>query len=134
MFNKKQIKNFKAAKIASMVSDFPRVHIGVVVTIKNNIIAAGCNKRKTHPMQKEYNKYRNFDADTMDFIHAEVDALLKVKNLDLRYADVYVYRELHNGKYGMARPCVACMWYIKSLGIRNIYYTTDEGFAYEKLD
>lgn len=32
----------------------------------------------------------------------------------------------------MARPCPACMSAIKELGIKNIYYTTDNGYAYEK--
>ena len=34
----------------------------------------------------------------------------------------------------MARPCNACLAAIKDLGIRNIYYTTDDGFVHEKLE
>jgi deoxycytidylate deaminase len=33
----------------------------------------------------------------------------------------------------MARPCQSCMAAIKDLGIKEIYYTSDEGFVYEKL-
>ena len=33
----------------------------------------------------------------------------------------------------MARPCPACMAAIKDFGIKNIYYTTDDGMAYENV-
>ena len=35
---------------------------------------------------------------------------------------------------GMARPCASCMQAIKDLGIREIYYTTNDGYSYEKLE
>ncbi len=44
---------------------------------------------------------------------------------------IYIYISYTNG-LGMARPCPACMAAIKELGIKNIYYTTDNGYAYEK--
>lgn len=33
----------------------------------------------------------------------------------------------------MARPCPSCMAAIKDIGISHIYYTTNDGYAYEKL-
>jgi len=133
LLKKRDYRNFEHAKTASMVSDFPRVHIGVVVVQKGAIISAGCNKKKTHPLQKRFNKYRYLETDTMDYVHAEMDALTKIRYMDLRNASVYIYRELHDGTNGMARPCNACMGMIKSLGIKHVYYTTDDGFAYERI-
>lgn len=34
----------------------------------------------------------------------------------------------------MARPCASCMQAIKDLGIREIYYTTNDGYSYEKIE
>jgi len=34
----------------------------------------------------------------------------------------------------MARPCAGCMAAIRKFGIKNVYYTTDMGYAYERLD
>ena len=34
---------------------------------------------------------------------------------------------------GIARPCPSCMAAIRDIGIRDVYYTTDDGFAYERL-
>ena len=33
----------------------------------------------------------------------------------------------------MARPCPACMMALKLRGVKHIYYTTDEGLAYENI-
>lgn len=33
----------------------------------------------------------------------------------------------------MSRPCPNCMAAIKDLGIKHIYYTTNDGFVYENL-
>lgn len=39
-----------------------------------------------------------------------------------------------NQPYGMSRPCPSCMAAIKDLGIRNIYYTTNDGYIYERIE
>ena len=56
----KQRKFFKHAKAASEMSSFPRVHIGAIVTCGNKVVGVGFNSRKSSPIQKKYNKYRNF--------------------------------------------------------------------------
>ena len=34
----------------------------------------------------------------------------------------------------MARPCPSCMAAIRDLGIRDIYYTTNDGYVCERLE
>lgn len=34
----------------------------------------------------------------------------------------------------MARPCLSCMAAIKDIGIKDIYYTTNDGYSYERLE
>ena len=54
---RKQKSFFEAAEAVSRTSEFPRVHIGCVVTNGNHrIISSGCNSTKSHPLQKKYNK------------------------------------------------------------------------------
>ena len=58
------------------------------------------------------------------------------KDIDWSKVHVYVYR-ICNGKkhgYGNARPCPACMNAIKDMGIKNVYYTDEEGLGYLKLN
>lgn len=129
------MKYFNIAREVSRLSDFKRIHIGCVIVYKHNIIATGYNSTKSHPMQKEYNKYR-FKEDCIGNgkIHAEMKAMLSIpKGLDMRKVIVYTYREGVNGELRNSRPCAACLAKIMELGIRYICYTTNEGFAEEEL-
>ena len=49
--------------------------------------------------------------------------------------ETYPYRIKKDGSQGLARYCPACGGIIKSMGIKNVYYTLDEpgGWCYEKL-
>lgn len=131
---KTQISFFNVAKHVSKLSDFPKVNVGAIVVNKHRIISSGCNSaQRTHRIQVEYNKKR-FNEPSTGMLHAEISALLPLINkTDLSKADVYVYRELRNGNLGMSRPCKACMALIKELGIRKVFYTTNDGFAEEAL-
>lgn len=128
---RKNKRFFKAAEAIADTSEFPKIHIGAVVVVKNEIISVGTNLRKTHPMQKRYNinRFNEVEEVTNHYIHAEINALLKVKHLKLKDASIYVYRKNSNNKFAMCRPCNACMAYIKELGIRSIYYTS----CYERV-
>ena len=124
------------ARQAADISDYKNVHIGCVAVYKGNIVGIGCNTNKTHPVQKYYNKYRNTDVDQetlLPKIHAEISCINSIRHLDIDFSKVklYIYRKRNDKPYGMSRPCPSCMAAIKDLGIKHIYYTTNEGFAYE---
>lgn len=107
------------------------VKMGCVITYKGKIISESCNQFKTHPLQAEY------DVEREDFeeghphahsLHAESAALLKIKDLDLKWnkVEIYISRPLKCRPYGLAKPCKACEKLIKDMGIRKIHYTSDE--------
>ena len=66
-------------------------------------------------------------------LHAEMMCLLGLKDMDIDYSKVklYVYREDNDGNLANCRPCPACMELIDRLGIKKIYYTTENGYATE---
>ena len=135
MLRKKDIKFFKIAKEISRLSRFPRIKIGAIVVQKNRIISTGYNKVKTHPLQKEYNHNCEYDIDlATNFIHAEIDALKNISYMDLSSACIYIFRMNAHGKLAMCRPCPACMSLIRDCKIKHVYYTTDKGYAYERVD
>ena len=127
---------FKKAKDMAEISTFYRQHLECVVVYKNKIISAGLNSNKTHPIQKRYNRIRFQECSCPDSLHAEIHALSQVAHLDIDWSrvSIYTYRKMKSREHGMARPCPSCMAYIKSLGIKEINYTTDDGFASERLD
>ena len=132
---------FKTAKECSFNSNYTvggRARIGCVIVYKGAILAKGWNSDKTHTAQAQFNVWRYKDSGNNYLppkCHAECMALQKIKYLDIDFSRVhiYIYRELRDGKLAMARPCSACFAAIKSYGIKHIHYTTNEGFAYEKI-
>ena len=134
---------FSIAKGESLKSDYSQFKLGCVITYKKKIIACGHNKDKTHPNQKRYNKYRDFNSSEHVYIkhsiHAEIDAISSIPFLVGKKIDeedgwnkvkIYVFRASKTKSLACARPCNACMEMIKSLGIKHLYFTEDYGIGY----
>ena len=129
------------ARNACYYSDYGKTRLGCIAVYKNKILSVGWNSSKTSPLQRKYNKYRDYDIDvdlTKNTIHAEINCLNKIKDLEINWSkvNVFVFRIKKDDSRGMARPCKGCMAFIKSLGIKNIYYSTDliNGWAYERIN
>ena len=129
-------KYFNSAREVAATSDFSKVHVGCVAVYKGQIIGLGCNCNKTHPTQKFYNIYRNQSDTLLPKLHAEISCINQIKNLGINFSKVklYIYRIRKDQPCGLARPCPSCMAAIKDLGIKEIYYTTNDGYSYEKLE
>ena len=86
----KQISAFAHAKHIALMSDYNRVHIGCIAIYNNSIISVGWNKSKTHPLQKYYNRFRNFNetSNTIQSIHAEIDCISKIQYMDIKWDKV----------------------------------------------
>ena len=125
---------FRAAKAVSELSDHP-VRMGCVVVLGHRIIGSGCNsKTKCSSTQAKLDRKR-YGVYTPGHVHCEIAALdyLFKNNINLRRAEIYVYRQYKNGNTAMARPCCSCMEFIKRCGIRKIHYTTSEGVVTEEV-
>ena len=135
MLSKIDYKYFSKARQIAGISDFRKIHIGCVAVYQGQVIGLGCNANKTHPMQKFYNRYRQQPDNLLPKLHAEISCLNQIKHLNINFTKVklYIYRIRKDQPYGMARPCPSCMAAIKDLGIKNVYYTTDNGYVYEKI-
>ena len=127
---------FKKARQIANISDYKKQHVGCVAVYQGQVIGLGCNCNKTHPMQKFYNRYRMPSDYMLPKLHAEINCLNQIRHLDINFSKVklYIYRIRNDQPFGLSRPCPSCMAAIKDLGIRDIYYTTNDGFSYEKLE
>ena len=126
---------FDIAKKVSELSTFHRknVKIGCLIVSGHRIISSGYNSDKTNPIQKKYNRLR-FSEETPHRLHAEITALLPLlnnKDIDFSKVKIFTYREKADHSLGKSRPCKSCMTLIKDLGIKHIYYTTDDGYCHE---
>ena len=129
-------KYFNKARQVASISDYKKQHIGCVAVYQGQVIGLGCNCNKTHPAQKFYNKYRNPSDSLLPKLHAEISCLNQIKHLNINFTKVklYIYRIRKDQPFGLSRPCPSCMAAIKDLGIRDIYYTTNDGYSYERLE
>jgi deoxycytidylate deaminase len=108
------------AKRAAAHSIYP-YRLGAVITKGSRVLATGHNSIS-------YCSVNNFQNSR----HAEMDAILHLLHKhnglsSLAGSTLYVTRITKTGRTAMAKPCKKCMALILSVGIRDIFYTTDNG-------
>lgn len=134
-FSKAELKFYDVACAAARTSNHSKYKVGAVLVKRKQIISVGVNSQsRSHPLQKRYNALRkSLTAPIHDNIHAEMDAIIKTNVFDLTDASIFVYRGTQSGKAN-SRPCEACSQALRDKGIKHIYYTTVDGYVYEKFD
>ena len=68
-------------------------------------------------------------------LHAEINCINSIRHLNINFSKVklYIYRIRNDQPFGLSRPCLSCMAAIKDLGIKDIYYTTNDGYVHERI-
>ena len=93
--------------------------LGAVIVKGSRILSTG------------FNSLRPSQVIGTETLHAEAAAVLKLlkerRLSDLSGAEMYVTRFTRGGRVGMSYPCDSCRRLLSSVGIRKVYYTTDEG-------
>jgi deoxycytidylate deaminase len=119
-------------------SDELRDQLGAVIVLRNEIIATGYNRCKTHPLQAYYSALAG--RPQAIFPHAEISALDKLTKQkwesnqyanDFHLMKVYIFRETQHG-LGMSKPCEICTLALKDFRIKHIFYTSESGYVYEE--
>lgn len=82
---------------------------------------------KGHVVCRAFNYKRDLDKSQGKFtVHAE-EALIAKWRQSFKGYTLFVYRRMAKG-FGMARPCPKCQELLKKADVKEIYYTTYEGF------
>ncbi len=117
---------FRKARELSLESNF-KIQIGASILVKSKVVSSGCNQRfKSSSLTRKYHNSQ--------MIHAEVAAIIKLKNKDLlKGSTIVVYRQLKNpkGKIALAKPCETCLKILKDYGVKKMIYTTENGYVKE---
>lgn len=114
-------KYFNLAEKLAKKSDHPSQKHAAVIVRRGEILGLGINKLKTHPRSP----------DEFRFCHAEFSATLNAGLEDLTGAEVYVLRRRKDGILGNSKPCKNCEGLLKTLGVKTVYYSVEEGFKKE---
>lgn len=137
-FSARQMKFFDHARRVAEMSDFSRARVGCVVVEGKKILSVGFSSHRTHPLQAHYNQLRNFNKTgrVIHSLHSEIMALAPIigaSDINWSKVEIYIYRIRKDKPFGMARPCPSCFGCISDCHIKNIYYTTDYGYAHERV-
>jgi tRNA(Arg) A34 adenosine deaminase TadA len=133
MISARDEKYFKLAKEASELATWQPEKIGAVIVLRNEVIGVGYNRNK--PSTDQFFWAKKAGRPEAVFTHAEVSALAKVDwSDDLDMAKIYVSRSFKDGSNAIARPCEICTMALKHYGIKNIFYTTNDGFVFERWE
>lgn len=116
--------NYMSLALSMARKSVSRYRLGAVVVKGRKVVSTGYNQMsKTHPMMQRFNR----DTEYLPRIHAEIHSCLGVPAGDLNGADVYVGRIFKNGNPALAKPCIICERFLRSVGVDKVYYSTDTG-------
>jgi tRNA(Arg) A34 adenosine deaminase TadA len=117
--------------IHSLASSSPSSHrVGCVLLRKGRIVCSATNlEGKTHPYQSRLATQAGEPYRVS--LHAEIRALIRAGD---RPADTLVVGRVNrSGDLCLSKPCAVCQLAISESGLRNVYYSTDEGY-FERLE
>lgn len=115
--------------MARDVQPFASARLASCIVYKNNILAYGINRDKTHPFQRRFGKNA-----LACYWHSETNAIfnaIKAGHTDLLpKATLYVARAKQEKPdlrfvQGLAKPCSGCQYCIDYFDIRRTVYTLD---------
>ena len=93
----------------------------VIYDKRGMVLSVGENSYiKTHPQMALTGK--KVGRPEKSFLHAELAAILKCRNLDKAYR-IFVSRIGKNGQPALAKPCPICESLIKESGIKIVEHT-----------
>jgi len=116
---------FRLARNESFKSNF-RVKIGAVLVHGRKPISVGHNiPTKCNPQIKRFDRFKT--------LHAEIGACIGIEKSLLKGSILYVYRERHDESVAMAKPCIMCETFLRTYGIKKVFYTIDNGFKMMRL-
>ena len=93
---------------------------GAVLMHKSKIISAGYNEQyKTNTSATRWFRW--------GFPHAEMSACIKAGFDACQGANLVVVRLTAAGSLGQSHPCKQCQKMFKDLGIKNVWYSNEDG-------
>lgn len=112
----------KAVKIAQQSQGGCRQSHAAIVVKGGRILSIGINKLRNDPAM--FSIWNDDDYAISDIsVHAEIDAISKVKKKSLEGSTVYVARVAPSGVTALSRPCPACYQALLVSGVKKVVYS-----------
>ena len=119
--------NFLHLAVETAKSSPSRRRVGAVLLRKSKLVSTAVNlEQKSHPLQAKLAEKVGLGEKI--YLHSEIHALIKAKE----DADTIIVARVNTqDKLRMAKPCPICALALEQSGVKNIYYSTNEGFMYK---
>ncbi len=119
--------NFLHLAVETAKSSPSRRRVGAVLLRKSKLVSTAVNlEQKSHPLQAKLAEKVGLSEKI--YLHSEIHALIKAKE----DADTIIVARVNTqDKLRMAKPCPICALALEQSGVKNIYYSTNEGFMYK---
>jgi len=124
MYSNNQINKFlESARIVGQKSKITHFRMGAILVRGKKIVSSGYNRftGETDKIARKYN------IENLWSLHAEMDAIIHCQG-NYKELTVFVSGTKKNGRPMYCRPCNKCLKIIRACGIKNVYYSTKNGW------
>ena len=119
---KKLQRYFELARNMAHNSPYGKIRHGALLAKGGSILNASFNKENFSSFGARFRTHDRGHAT----VHAEIGAILGMSRSSTTGSDVYVCRINKDGEFRYSKPCSMCHEAMKHVGIKRVYYTTNE--------
>ena len=120
--SKKVDRCFSLARNVAANSPYGKIRHGAVLTKGGSIINASFNKDNYTAFGSRVRSPLRGHAT----VHAELGCILGLPRDVTSGADLYVCRINRKGEFRFSKPCSMCHEALKHVGVKRVYYTTND--------
>tara|TARA_R110000824_G_scaffold100088_4_gene237930 strand:- start:12440 stop:12877 length:438 start_codon:yes stop_codon:yes gene_type:complete len=120
--SKKTDRLFGLAKNVAYNSPYGKIRHGALLVKGGSVKNAAFNKENYSSFGT---RFRSIDRGHAT-VHAELGCILGIPRSVTTGADVYVCRVNKEGSFRISKPCAMCHAALKHVGVKRVYYTTNE--------
>tara|TARA_B100000131_G_scaffold90220_1_gene86926 strand:- start:16998 stop:17432 length:435 start_codon:yes stop_codon:yes gene_type:complete len=116
-------RNFELARNVAHNSTYGNIRHGAVLVRGGSVLNASFNKENFSSFGNRFRRSGQGPAT----VHAELGCVLGLSRDSTTGADIYVCRINKEGEFRSSKPCPMCHEALRHVGVKRVYYTTNEG-------
>ena len=120
--SKKVDRYFSLARNMAYDSPYGKIRHGALLLKGGSVINASYNKENYSSFGKRFMSPLRGHAT----VHAELGCILGLSRDVTSGADLYVCRINRSGEFRFSKPCSMCHEALKHVGVKRVYYTTND--------
>ena len=121
--SKKTNRYFAQARNMASNSPYGKLRHGALLVKGGSVLSASFNKNNFTAFGSRFrNNYHGHAT-----VHAELGCILGMPRSSTIGSDIYVCRINREGNFRYSKPCAMCHEAMKHVGVKRVYYSTNDG-------